>query len=1058
MEADIRADCPLQYASIQISSTQNQYEVFICGDNKIEKMETGVLDHLIRYLPALDDLYAKGSGSYLKLQLPENLHGSRWFTKSTLNKFLNLVSSPELVNKTKAIRDETSQLEVARKFQISVPSAKFDDELVPSDTSRNELLRAMDLRLAALRGELASTFCDVAFSICSVEEITNLAMFSRHFGAAEIDNALHEALNSSLRDLKVESLLHHRSSSKAEESKESLTSRTISSVMPVQYSVSPAKVAQVERQALIMESDDSSDSDGEDQTSAERSRTLSRSGSRRRSASPMRRIQIGRSRPRKPAALTIKSLSYFPARERGLFIQEETSTNEEGPEQQQSIKKSEGDIKRMSVQDRIKIFESKQQDQAREIDKNHSFMLIGSSKSVLRRWSAGMGDTSSQLEPEVDHEDSTLIQHDDAPAPAPAPISILEEVPKGCEEVKDEGDKNEAEGLILEHADNDSGVNHEHDECNEKLTASAVWTQQKEAELNEMFTRMMETKLGSVKPQTGRAGQELPLEQRGRFYDQYKQRRDEKFQGENAGKPAEKQSQFKAMQEILNGRKAAMASSTNNMGKKAPVKQPQQRVIKSVPAPLARPKREVVGPTTKKITTSRASPLPSTRKSWPSAPPSAPRGAGVSPAKISSGLTSGNTPTQRKPQSAGPTSQTVSRPKPSKVEKPQMPRKTLKEASTVNGGKSSKGIVEKKKVLPVSKSTKSAKTRPVTGSSDGSGEVLTKPSFYNKVTKKSSVVPLESKPLRKSSGAGAGSLASPHVVRKSSKMPEEVDASISTNEGQETEQLGAESQKVKQHESGINVAEEIVPNLSITIETETRENGHEELKVESFHPAHTTKAECGLKSSAVNSMDIQGEEEEPTISPMMWVEIEHHAISETELPINTVSVGSSSPRIRHSLSQMLQEESSEADITEWGNAENPPPMVIHKDAPKGLKRLLKFARKSKGDGNSSGWSSPSLYSEAEDDSEDPRASSKRSTDNLLLKAALHAKNFGHQKTFQNEACDKHLDVCNQISGHSGLHKFHDHGGSSAASTAKAARSFFSLSAFRGSKPNETKFR
>ncbi|KAK4796202.1 hypothetical protein SAY86_028528 [Trapa natans] len=1022
MEADIHVDSPLQYASIQILSTQNRYEVFICGDNKIEKMETGVLDHLIRYLPALEDLYAKGSSSNLKLQLPGNLHGSRWFTKATLNKFLNVVSSPELVNNTKSIRDEMSQLEVARKFQISVPSAKFDEELVPSDTSRNELLRAMDLRLAALRGELASTFCDVAFSIYSAEEITDLAMLSRHFGAAEIENALREALKSSSRDHKVDSLLCDRSSSKAAESNESLIPRPISSEMPVQYSVSPAKVALVERQGSISGSDNSSDSGGEDQTSAERSRALARSGPRRRSASPMRRIQIGRSGPRKPASLTIKSLSYFPGRERGLFVQEENFANEEGPEQQ-STKKPEGDIKRMSVQDRIKIFESKQLDQATEIDKKRSIMSIGASKSVLRRWSAGIGDTSSQLEPEVDHEDSTLIQPDDSPVP----ISILEEIPKDYEEVKDEGDKNEDGGLILEHTESDSYINHEHDESGEKLTASAEWTRQKEAELNEMFMRMMETKQGSMKPQTGRAVQEHPLEQRGGFYDQYKQKRDEKFQGENAGKRAEKQAQFKAMQEILYERKAAMVSSANNMGKKAALKKPQQRVIKSVSAPPAKPKREVASATTKKITPSRTSPLPPTRKSWPSTPSSAPRGAGVSPAKTPSGLTSGNTPTRRKPQSAGPTSQTVSRPKPSKVEKPQVPRKTLKDATAVNDGKSSKGIVERKKVVPVSKSAKTEKTRLVVGSSDGSGEVLAKPSFYNKVTKKSSVVPLESKPLRKSSGAGTGSLVTP-VIKKSNKLPEELDKSPSTNEVQEMEQLDAESQKVNKHESGVNVAEVIVPSASLTIETETFKNGHEELKVESFDPSHTTKVEYELKGNAAKSMDIQGEQEELTISPMTWVEIEeehqqeevnpleHHAISEIELPINTVSVGSSSPRIRHSLSQMLQEESSEADITEWGNAENPPPMVFHKDAPKGLKRLLKFARKSKGDGNSSGWSSPSVFSEGEDDSEDPRAFSKRSTDNLLLKAALHSKNFGHQKTFQNEGCDRHLDACDQISG------------------------------------------
>lgn len=127
--------------------------MFVCGDNKVEKLETGVLDILMPYLPALKDIHAKGFSSNLKLQLPENLHGSGWFTMSIVNRsvafkiflpvflivaiklvknkafenflrFLNVVSSPELINKTKAIRDEMSQLDEARKFQISVPAPK----------------------------------------------------------------------------------------------------------------------------------------------------------------------------------------------------------------------------------------------------------------------------------------------------------------------------------------------------------------------------------------------------------------------------------------------------------------------------------------------------------------------------------------------------------------------------------------------------------------------------------------------------------------------------------------------------------------------------------------------------------------------------------------------------------------------------------------------------------------------------------------------------------------------------------------------------------------------
>ncbi|XP_062092267.1 uncharacterized protein LOC133798095 [Humulus lupulus] len=1053
MLGEIDGDAPLDYAEIQIFPAQNRYEASVCCKGKIQIVETGVLESLLPHLPKVNEIYSNGTNASVKLLLPENLNGAAWFTKSTLNRFFQTMSSPDLMHTASFTKDEMSQLEEARRFHLSLYGEPQVEKA--SDNSKNELLRALDLRLTALKSELATSFSEAACSICSTKEITDLAKFSEHFGGIELRDSLHKFLelnqesnSDHQNDVKSSLMPKPRNHNVNETQGNVQISKAVHSDTPVKFGVSPAKAAQVERQ-ISSGSEESSESSDEDRRSAERSRTMIRSASPRRSASPMRRVQIGRGGSRRAAALTIKSLGFFPARDKSFPYRDASGNSSEEEGFEQPNRKPENHVRRMSVQDAIHLFESKQRDQTGDgqMRKSLSNISINASKAVLRRWSSGMGETSTPCEPEPEDFVPNDVENEENQKYTTDVKSESETVPTGQETIKTPEVHMNLEKLdksLSDPTDNEADTIITEEESVKKSTATTEWNRLKEAELNQMLMQMMETKPGRhAKTQTSRK-QSLPSGQRGGFYDHYKEKRDEKLRGENSRIKAEKEAQFKAMQKILDERKSEMASKKVKDVDKKPVMRKSQKSVRSLPQP-ANPKKETKKEISKvpsaKKTLPKTSPLPPTRKSWPSTPPA--RAVGTSPAKTPVGNSSaGTTPTRRKTQ------QQSSLPRPSsKVERPQQLQRKESLTNSGKGLKNVKAVNEKQQQAP-KKTSKPTKTKVGTASEDCSDVIPAKPGLYSRVTKKSTVVPVETKPfLRKGSRTAPG--VSPTVNKtKNSQSEELLRNSENLVEKQETEVVADISETASQRQ-GEDVM--LVDHQDAAMESEALENSWHECNsgAENFD---SVPADCNgaLPKNVTDSLTEIQVEEEAIISPSAWVETEEHQAMPPcddrpgQPTSSTIAapIGSTSPRVRHSLSQMLQEESNEPDIIEWGNAENPPAIVYQKDAPKGLKRLLKFARKSKGDANISGWSSPSVFSEGEDDA-----------DNLMRKASLNAKsNYGQQRTSLGDGYDARevysaQSNISKVNTRSSLHKLQDD--STGVSTTKATRSFFSLSAFRG---------
>lgn len=1373
----MKADTLLDYAALQLSRRETRYDVFLSGGGETEKLDPGLPKSLLEHLPAAQEL-VDGGGRIFKLELLENENEAPWFTKGTVERFVRFVNTPELLEKVNAIQAEMAQLNNARNFNLapnppgdgdqtstvklttdgSTPGTELKSrkETVLADASRSHLLRAIDVRLMTLHHELKVALARATAAGFSVREMANLIAFSERFGANRLREACAKfVVSCQQREQQVSPRIDsthkalsgpfskHGDKSYENTVKENQLSESYAAMQPEQESLRSSSFTEdsiakppvlstmeeggmevsLESVGMASRGLESMSSDRDDQSPVSTKRPLVRSASprARRSASPMRRVQIARSGSRRSNASVIRSINYFPERSRPNRDSSSDSDYESAGDNEESAppQKTES-TRRFSVQDAINLFERKQRQQGHsteEIKKNlkaESRRLsaeIGASatceKTVLRRWSGAgeIGKTDVQSST-LDRGMPSLANGKDtclAEAPpqsefrpiedredvssrfsSPPKITELQKISVGLmdragsqysagssspkenrandssatnygqaqglettDSFPNSGRHGGIEALVKQQFKSECELNQELPEKAHQLGAifaadesrsqaveepmytgnlkevsqrpgmvpggkddlekllqtmqnverdslSNPWSNKMDFDM-QILMNMVDSNHSNYEEQLGALdSQKSSDELRGRFYDQYREKREAKLREEHVAKKAEKEAKLKAMQDALERRKAEMAGkSSKSSEKRDPSAQARHQAQKLQSSKSRLPKyrkelhvvvnhddeaedntNDLHGSTfhkhDQKSTVSRSasgetpsstpriskdlsktnsarkisskSPSPATARSpVPSSSPS--RRSAIPKVSNTSSTSTGRRRTTENPLTRsvpnltdlkkenikalpGRSGSSSNLDKSGPMSRGQIKGSGHNKSSNnpspldVNGSRSvsrSSDVKEDKKnrrqaSKKITSGLSEIKSLPATVSSEES--VLTsKPSFYSKVTKKSSVVPLESKPfLRKGSGIGPG--VGPGVAKMkasplddtSKTVEDEVQAS-ELKRDETVEELRslepsnvfegvAEENELKQPVTGTakdldacgdldksqnNMQTIPAPNevldssedcLSSNCVSDVDRNNQIVSEVNNCNvsPAIRASSPCarndGQSGKIDSSAEIITKEEhvEPSVADAL--SSERPNLVDATLPYFSSSGAmglnselgnqtSSKSHTKQSLSQML---ASDTDADEsrkkWGMAQKP--ILIsqqpQKDAPKGFKRLLKFGRKSRYETGTTDWVS---VPECDEDTEESKDPSGRNGDGLLQRGA-QAKGIGPGKLSSERSYN--LGGVNSFGERS--HEQSPATGEehlSGANSLKAPRSFFSLSSFR-SKGGDSKSR
>ncbi|KAL6137389.1 hypothetical protein ACLB2K_062681 [Fragaria x ananassa] len=372
----MKSETPLDYAVFQLSPKHSRCELYVSSNGNTEKLASGSIKPFVTHLKVAEEQVALAVQS-IKLEVEKRKHAEKWFTKGTLERFVRFVSTPEVLELVNTFDAEMSQLESARRIYSQgmggQPSgARGGDgtgSTAAADATKKELLRAIDVRLVAVRQDLSTACARASAAGFNPDTVSELQLFADQFGA----HRLHEA------STKFISLWERRSEL-----------------------ISPWKPAGDDRLVRASCESDMSIDDPTEDTTGFHPEDLSKPSTCQQQ----------------------KSLaSNFPTQQRCNTVTEEDKDGDknkkvEEPQTEPTLA-SQQPARRLSVQDRIKLFENKQDSpggssggkpvvakpaELRRLSSDVSSVPAG---TVLRRWS-GASDMSIDLSAEKKDGESPL--------------------------------------------------------------------------------------------------------------------------------------------------------------------------------------------------------------------------------------------------------------------------------------------------------------------------------------------------------------------------------------------------------------------------------------------------------------------------------------------------------------------------------------------------------------------------------------------------------------------------------------------------------------------------